>query len=117
MIFLWTNGTGILGVMVLQALAALSVVVFFRRDRRGYSMIRVLVAPLPASVLLVVMIFLVVKNFDLLTAASATVNTLLVLPVPIVFAIGAVLAVRIRRRDPGRYAQLTTVDVEETASV
>jgi amino acid transporter len=114
-IFLWTNGTGIIGVMVLQALAALSVVVFFRKDSRGYSFGRVIVAPFAAFLALDVMIYLVIRNFDLLTAASATVNTLLILPVPVVFAVGAALAWRIRNRDAARYALLTTVDVEETA--
>ena len=113
-IFLWTNGTGIIGVMALQALAAVSVVVFFWKDRRGFSTGRVIVAPLAAFALMAVIIFLVVQNFDLLTGASTTVNVLLIVPVPVVFAIGAVLAWLIRRKDPVRYAQLTTVEVEET---
>lgn len=116
-LFLWTNGTGIIGVMLLQALAALSVVAFFRKDRRGFGAWRVQAAPFAAFVLLSVMIVLVVLNFDLLTGASATVNALLILPVPLAFAAGAVLAHRIRRRDPARYDLLTTVDVEETARV
>ncbi|GAA3472157.1 APC family permease [Nonomuraea roseola] len=107
-IFLWTNGTGIIGVMVLQALAALSVVAFFRKDRRGFSAGRVLVAPFSAFVLLAVIIVLVVTNFELITGATGTVNALLILPVPVVFALGALLALRIRRHDPARYAQLTT---------
>ncbi|SEN00079.1 APC family permease [Nonomuraea pusilla] len=114
-IFLWTNGTGIIGVMALQALAALAVVVFFRKDSRGYGFGRVIAAPFAAFLALGVMIVLVIKNFDLLTAASPAVNTLLILPVPVVFAIGAALAWRIRRRDSARYALLTTIDVEETA--
>lgn len=114
-IFLWTNGTGIIGIMALQALAALSVVFFFRSNRRGFGAGRVLVAPLTAGLLLSVMIYLVMVNFDLLTGASATVNILLVIPVPIAFGIGMLLAWRIRRRTPDRYDLLTTVEVEEPA--
>jgi amino acid transporter len=116
-IFLWTNGTGIIGVMVLQALAALSVVAFFWKNRRGYGAGRVLVAPFSAFVLLAVIIVLVVANFELITGATGTVNALLILPVPLVFAVGVLLALRIRRRDPARYTRLTTVDVEETVRV
>ncbi|MFD1930815.1 hypothetical protein ACFSKW_04905 [Nonomuraea mangrovi] len=107
-IFLWTNGTGIIGVMVLQALAALSVVAFFWRDRRGFGAGRVPAAPLSAFVLLAVIIVLVVANFELITGATGTVNALLILPVPLVFALSALLPLRIRRRDPSRYVVLTT---------
>ncbi|MEV0115264.1 APC family permease [Streptomyces sp. NPDC050844] len=110
--FLWSNGSGILGVMLLQALAALAVYGFFRRDRRGMPAWRVIAAPLVACAGLAVLIVLVCANLDLLTGASGGVNVALIAPLPVLFVAGAVLALRIGRRDPRAYERLTTVDAE-----
>ncbi|MEU4998682.1 APC family permease [Streptomyces sp. NPDC021622] len=110
--FLWSNGSGILGVMLMQALAALAVYGFFRRDRRGMPAWRVIAAPLVACAGLAVLIVLVCANLDLLTGASGGVNVALIAPLPVLFVAGAVLALRIRGRDPRAYERLTTVDAE-----
>lgn len=110
--FLWSNGSGILGVMLMQALAALAVYGFFRRDRRGMPAWRVVAAPLTACVGLAVLIVLVCANLDLLTGASGGVNAALIAPLPVLFVAGAALALRIRRREPRAYERLTTVDAE-----
>ncbi|GAA3146303.1 APC family permease [Streptomyces rectiviolaceus] len=110
--FLWSNGSGILGVMLMQALAALAVYGFFRRDRRGMPAWRVVVAPLIACAGLAVLIALVCANLDLLTGASGGVNAALIAPLPVLFVAGAALALRIGRRDPQAYERLTTVDAE-----
>ncbi|WP_369213478.1 APC family permease [Streptomyces flavofungini] len=110
--FLWSSGSGILGVMLLQALAALAVYGFFRRDRRGMPAWRVIAAPLLACAGLSVMIVLVCANLDLLTGATRTVNVALIAPLPLLFGTGAALALRIRRRAPASYERLTSVDAE-----
>lgn len=110
--FLWSNGSGILGVMLMQALAALAVYGFFRRDRRGMPAWRVVAAPLTACAGLAVLIALVCANLDLLTGASGGVNAALIAPLPVLFVAGAALALRIRRRDGRAYERLTTVDAE-----
>ncbi|MGR7001045.1 APC family permease [Yinghuangia aomiensis] len=110
--FLWTNATGILGVMAMQLLAALAVVGYFRKDRRGFPVWRVVVAPVVAAVGLGYMIYKVVDGFDMLTASGDSTNAALIVPIPVVFAIGVVVALGIRARQPERYARLTTVDVE-----
>ncbi|MGW0909003.1 APC family permease [Streptomyces sp. NPDC002853] len=110
--FLWSNGSGILGVMLMQALAALAVYGFFRRDRRGMPAWRVRAAPVVACAGLAVLIALVCANLDLLTGASGGVNAALIAPLPVLFVAGAALALRIRRRDPRAYERLTTVDAE-----
>lgn len=111
-VFLWPNGTGVLGIMVMQALAALAVYGFFRRDRRGVSAFRARWAPLLSCLGLTVLAVLAVLRFDLLTGASGAVNIGLLVPLPVVFCVGLVVARHIRRTDPQRYARLTTVDVE-----
>jgi len=110
--FLWPNGAGVLGVMAMQALAALAVYGFFRRDRRGLSLFRVVIAPLAACAGLLLLTALAVIHFDLLTGASDGVNAALLVPLPVVFCLGLLMARHIRRTDPERYALLTTTDVE-----
>ncbi|QEU96405.1 APC family permease [Streptomyces kanamyceticus] len=110
--FLWSSGSGILGVMLMQALAALAVHGFFRGNRRAMPFWRVAVAPLLACAGLAVMIVLVCANLDLLTGASTGVNVALIAPLPLLFVAGVAVALRIRRRDPAAYERLTTVDTE-----
>ncbi|MFI9048593.1 APC family permease [Streptomyces sp. NPDC053427] len=95
--FLWASGTGILGVMALQALAALAVYGFFRRNRRGLPAWRVVAAPLVSGVGLAVLIALVCRDFALLTGASTPVNGALLVPLPLAFALGVAVAHRVRR--------------------
>lgn len=111
-LLLWTNGPGILGVMALQALTSVAVIGFFRRDRHGHSPLVTLVAPALGALGLTVAVVLVVANFDLLTAAGPGINLALMLSLPVVFAVGIGLALRLRRVDPERYAKLTTFDLE-----
>ncbi|MFE7191695.1 APC family permease [Kitasatospora sp. NPDC057595] len=111
-VLLWSNSVGVLGIMAMQALAAVAVWAFFRRDRRGMSAFRVVWAPLLAAAGLALLTVLAVFNFSLLTGASGLVNALLLLPLPLVALAGFLVARRIRRTDPERFARLTEVDVE-----
>ncbi|WTW99530.1 APC family permease [Streptomycetaceae bacterium NBC_01309] len=111
-VFLWSNSVGVLGVMAMQALAALAVWAFFRRDRRGMSAFRVVWAPLVSCAGLALLTVLAVVHFDLLTGKTGVVNAVLLVPLPVIAVAGAAVALRIRRREPGRYARLTEIDVE-----
>ncbi|MER5734766.1 MULTISPECIES: APC family permease [unclassified Streptomyces] len=111
-VFLWTNSVGVLGIMGMQALTALAVWAYFRRDRKGLPVFRVVVAPLVSCAGLALLTVLAVVHFDLLTGRTGAVNTALLVPLPLVLAAGLAVALRIRRADPERYASLTTVDVE-----
>ncbi|MEU8483429.1 APC family permease [Streptomyces sp. NPDC048641] len=111
-VLIWTNSIAVLGIMVMQALAALAVWSFFRRDRRGMSAARVVWSPLIAFAGLALLTVLAVLHFDLLTGASDTVNAVLLAPLPVVLLAGMGIALRIRNKDPQRYARLTNIDVE-----
>lgn len=111
-VFLWSAAPGVLGILLLEALAAVAVVAFFRRDARGHSRWRVTVAPAVAAIGLLVFVVLSVVQLDLLTAATPLTNVLLVLPLPIALAVGIVIALVLRRRRPAHYARLNTLEVE-----
>lgn len=90
-----------IGLMVLQLLAALAVPLFFRRISHDEGRLRTVVAPVTAFVLLAGAIGLVVTHVDLFTGASTTVNTVLISLVPAVFVLGLLLAYRLRRTRRG----------------
>ncbi|MFI0779522.1 APC family permease [Streptomyces sp. NPDC021212] len=102
-LLIWANTPGMIGLLTLQLLAALAVPMFFRRIRHQEGVVRTVVAPVIAAVLLSAALVLVVTHIDLFTGASATVNTLLVGIIPATFLAGLVLARRLRTRRPTVY--------------
>ncbi|MFM9591882.1 APC family permease [Streptomyces scabiei] len=103
-LLLWVNTPGMLALMLLQLLAALAVPFYFRRITHSEGVLRTVVAPVVAAVLLAGAIALVVSHLDQFTGASTTVNTLLAALVPAVLVIGLVLARWLRRARPEVYA-------------
>jgi hypothetical protein len=93
-----------LGLLALQLLAALAIPCYFRRVRHSEGVLRTVVAPVAAVVLLATAIALVITHLDLFTGASATVNTVLAAVVPAVFLLGLALAGWLRRHRPEVYA-------------
>ncbi|MFI9344532.1 APC family permease [Streptomyces sp. NPDC052773] len=118
-LLLWVNTPGMLGLMALQLLAALAVPLYFRRIRHSEGALRTVVVPVVAAVLLTAALVLVVAHLDRFTGASATVNAVLVVLVPAVFATGLLLARRLRRHRPEvyeRFAAEPDADAEEPDS-
>lgn len=99
-------GFGTLAVIVLQALAALSIVVFFRRrgDRRWWS---TLIAPGIGFVALAVIVVLAVANFDVVAGSSEP--AIRAMPLLLLAAVigGIGYGVFLRRRKPAVYAALS----------
>ncbi|SDO50898.1 Amino acid transporter [Microbacterium sp. ru370.1] len=99
-------GFGTLSVIVLQALAALSIVVFFRRrgDRRWWSTV---IAPGIGFVALSIIVVLAVVNFDIVAGSDEPAIRLM--PLLLVAAVigGIGYAAFLRRRKPAVYAGLS----------
>ncbi|MFD7992373.1 APC family permease [Streptomyces mexicanus] len=112
-LLLWLNTPGSLGLMGLQALTAVAVVRYFRRTRHEEGRWRSLVAPLAAAVLMAGAMWLVVSKIGLMTGASATTDTVLVLLVPAAFVLGVLISLRIRRTRPEVYAHFADEPAEE----
>ncbi|MGY0023519.1 APC family permease [Streptomyces sp. YJ-C3] len=102
-LLLWVNTPGMIGLMVLQLLAALAVPFFFRRITHQEGVLRTIVAPVAATLLLAAAIALVITHVDLFTGASPLVNTILVAVAPAVFLLGLLLARRLRTSHPQTY--------------
>ncbi|MFF5978607.1 APC family permease [Streptomyces olindensis] len=111
-LLLWVNTPGMIGLFLLQLLAAIAVPCYFRRVRHQEGVLRTVIAPVTAAVLLATAIVLVVDHIDLFTGASATVNTVLVVTAPAVFAVGLALAWWLRARRPDVYADFAAEPAE-----
>lgn len=105
---LWTYAIGVAGLIFAQGVAAVSVIGFFRRDRRGYGVWRVLVAPVLGAVGLLTAFVVIVSNFELVSGfTDPVVNGILIATVPAVFLFGVAVGLVMKRRSPQRYAALT----------
>jgi amino acid transporter len=102
-------GLGTLGIVVLQALAALSVIGFFRRRTDGHWW-RTTVAPGLAFLGLVASVVLVVDNFPTLTGTTSVVVDSLPWLLVVAAVGGFGYAYWIRARHPRRYANLAEVE-------
>ncbi|GLX00406.1 hypothetical protein Misp02_44920 [Microtetraspora sp. NBRC 16547] len=116
-LLVWLNTPGVIGIMALQALCSFAVAGFYRKraDLPGSTWVR-LIAPLLGGLALTAASWLAVTHVDLLTGAGATTNLILLLPLPLIFLVGVLLAMRLRAADPNAYALLATTDVEETTA-
>lgn len=104
---IWTYAVGVFGVIFAQAVASVSAVAFFARDRRGHSAWRVLVAPSLGALGLLTALTLVASNFEVVSGLPGAINVWLLLPTPVLFIAGIVVGLVLRRRDPDAYATLT----------
>ena len=98
-------GVGALAMVLLQAAAAAASVLYFR-SRQGWHWWRTCVAPGLGAVGLITAFVLMTKEFDLISGKSSTFVSLLPLLTVVAIAGGALYALRVRRRDPEKYAAL-----------
>ncbi|NKE61965.1 APC family permease [Lentzea sp. PSKA42] len=105
-LLLWVNTPGVIGIVVLQALTAVSCAVYFLRRNRVASTPAALTAAVTSAVLLAVATYVLISNVGLLTNAPAGVNVVLVAIVPATLLVGGVFAVWLRSRRPETYARV-----------
>ncbi|MBP2320385.1 amino acid transporter [Kibdelosporangium banguiense] len=115
-LLLWVNTPGVVGVLVLQTLTAIATVVYFLRRNKAASTPVAVTAGIVSSVLLAVATYILVDSVGLLTAASTTVNVVLVSIVPVTLLIGGAVAVWLRKRRPDTYARIGEADGGEIQS-
>ena len=104
---LWTYAIGVAGLVFSQGIAAVSVVGFFWKDRRGHGVWEVVVAPILGAVGLLAAFLVIATHFDLVSGVEGPINGLMLACVPLVFIAGVVVAIVMRRRSPEKYAALT----------
>ncbi len=103
-------GLGTLGIIALQAAAALSVVVFFwtRPDR---SMVRTVIAPGIGFLGLTTGLILAGTHYSTLTGSDSVVVNAIPIVLIVAAIVGALVALRIRRRDAEVYAGIAAASL------
>lgn len=104
----WTYATDVQELVFGHTVAAISVVAYFLRDRRGHSSWRVVFAPALGALGLVVGLIMIVGNFEITTGMDGAVNWILLAPTPLLFGGGLLYAAWLKRRSPAVHAQLGT---------
>jgi amino acid transporter len=97
-LFSWFSGLAVAALLVLYILCSVAVVGFFRRERVEGQLWQTRVAPALATLLLAWVLSLVVSNFTALIGGSAETATALLVAVPVMFAAGVLVELRIERR-------------------
>lgn len=105
-LLLWVNSPGVLGVIALQIITCVAVVVFFVRNRTLPRKWYVIPSAVVAGLAMLVVLYLLCTNLDLLTAGGPVVNAIILASVAVVFLVGLVLALVWRRTRPGVYQRI-----------
>jgi amino acid transporter len=112
-LFVWTYAPGVVGLVLCQCLCVISVLAFFWGDRRGHSVLRVVVSPIVGAIGLAGSFYLILTNFQLLSGYTDIVSNLpFILVIPAVFVVGAIVAYRMKVKNPDQYAVLAA-DIED----
>jgi amino acid transporter len=113
-LFAGAGGIGTIGVIVSQAIAAIAILVFFRRSKVDRRVWNTLIAPAMAAVGLITVIVYCMGSLDILLGVSGTLSVLLVSLNFVAILLGLLYALFLRVRDPERYARLDAVLEEDT---
>ena len=108
-------GFGTLGIVILQAFAAVAILVYFRR-RHSTDIWRTLIAPAVGAVGLIAASFLVASNFGLLATVDATWVNWLPLAYPFACLLGIAFAFWLSEKKPKIYFMLAAADTRADSS-
>jgi len=106
-LFSWLTNVATLGIITLMAIASFAVPAFFFRNQKiSDGLFSSYVAPSLAGILLVVVLYNIVINFTVLTGASTILSYSLTGLIMAAALVGLALAIRLRTKDPARYATI-----------
>lgn len=105
-LFTWMTGIGAVGIILVQSLAGLAIIAFFRRqdlDRRVWN---TFIAPVIGFAGLMTLLYFAFKNLNTLVGASGAVEAGLLTVLAGCFFVGLLAALRWRVTDPVKYQRL-----------
>lgn len=100
----------VIGLPVIELITSIAVFMFFLRDRRGYSVWRVLVCPAAATVALGLIVWAILSQISTLTARTGFMNYLIIAIVLGAVVAGVLRALHLRRTEPDVYRRLAEAD-------
>jgi amino acid transporter len=106
-LFVWLTNLATLSVIALMGIVSFAVIVFFRRKPQlEGNMLKTMLAPLVAGVVLAIIAYQVVTHFEALTGASPALAIGLPILVPVAGVLGALVAFQMKQSGSARFAQL-----------
>nr|WP_278116141.1 APC family permease [Mesorhizobium sp. WSM4875]WIE94653.1 APC family permease [Mesorhizobium sp. WSM4875] len=114
-VFAWTVAFAGIGILAVQVLVSISIIVFFRKGLRGFSPLRVLIAPSVAAIALAAAFIQVSRNLPLLTGSESLIVALFPVAIILIGIAGLVTAMRIRSTNPALYDRLDATFAEASA--
>lgn len=105
-LFTWATGIGTIGVIFSQLVAAVAILVFFRRSEVDKRVWNTLVAPVLAIAGLGTFLVLTLDSLDILLAVTGGLAALMVSLVFLALLLGVAYGVFLRLRRPDQYARL-----------
>lgn len=106
-LFSWFSSLATLCMILLMAMTSVAVLMYFKRNPQlKLGLMRRLVLPAFSGVALTIVLVIAVVHFDVLTGSSLALSYGLCAVIPFALAGGVMLAARLRRRSPERFAAL-----------
>jgi amino acid transporter len=103
----WTPLLGVLGILVVQAIASFAIIRYFLTQARdGFHWWKTLVAPVLGGGGCIVAVVLMLQNRTVLAGGNPLYISLIWVPIALFFLGGAALALYYRSKDPQRYAAI-----------
>jgi len=102
----WASVPAAIGVLSIQTLAAISVVVFFKKINAELSLWRTVVAPSTSAVILLSFLWQMIAHIEVLSGLSALPSYILALSVLAAGILASLYTLYLRRKSPRRYAEL-----------
>ncbi|MET2828411.1 APC family permease [Mesorhizobium shangrilense] len=105
--FTWISQIGTLGVLGMMTVTSLAVIVFFRRTGLAGSPLTTLVLPLISGLVMASLFVYIFLHFgDLTGTAGGVLGIVLPSLIPVAAIVGYLLALRLERTDPVRFARM-----------
>lgn len=109
-VFAWSSALGAISILTLQCAVSFSVIAFFLRNPSlEASLWSRLIAPSLASIGMVISLYMVINNLDVLSGSDSPVVTALPYLVAAFAVLGFFIAKRLHNADPERFSNMTKV--------
>lgn len=106
-LFTWVSQVGTLGILGMMTVTSMAIVAYFRRRPESASPVKTLVLPMVSGVIMAVLFVYIFMNFgDLTGTAGGALGIILPCLIPAGAIIGYLLALRLERADPARFAAM-----------
>jgi amino acid transporter len=105
--FTWISQLGTLGILGMMTVTSLAVIMYFRRNGLGGSPLSTLILPAVSGLIMAALFLYIFRNFgDLTGTTGGALGIVLPSLIPLAAIIGVMLAMRLEKADPAKFARM-----------